>query len=404
MATPIYLPAKAPRTRGDARVEAELRRRLRAQGRITFAEFMETALYLPQGGYYEKHVGIGRAGDFLTSPEVHPIFGALLARLVCRMWRARSERRGRSPSSSTVPGLARCAGRCSRRRRRSTTISASALRYEIVERSAFLRAQQEENLAGAPGRVAWVDPGDSVDSAVVCVLSNEVVDALPVHRVLVEAEGARELYVGLAADRYLELRGPLSQPGLAEYLSAAKARPPVGSVVEVNLVARGWLGDVSRRLGRGYVITIDFGGEADELLGTATPRGGLKCFYRHGWSDDPFDRPGLQDLTAPADFTFLRRAGAEVGLATQAQMTQCDLLTSLGVRSALSRIEASELRADERQLNLSAIEALAAPGALGGHRVLIQGKDAPGFACDEQTELGEVPLPLLRKRDEAWPE
>jgi SAM-dependent MidA family methyltransferase len=399
----LYLPAKAPRSRGDARVEAELRRRIRAQGRITFAEFMETALYLPQGGYYEKHVGIGRAGDFLTSPEVHPVFGALLARLVFLMWHAL----GAPRPFAIVEYGAGTGALCRQILTSAPQIDAgfaSALRYEIVERSAFLRAQQEENLAGAPGRVNWVDPGDPVDPAVGCVLSNEVVDALPVHRVLIGAEGTRELYVGLAADRYLELRGPLSQPGISEYLSAAQVRPAAGSVVEVNLAARDWLSDVSRRLAHGYAVTVDFGGEANELLGTATPRGGLKCFYRHGWSDDPFDRPGLQDITAPVDFTFLRRFGAEVGLATQAQMTQCDLLTSLGVRSVLSRIEASDLRADARQLNLSAIEALAAPGALGGHRVLIQSRDAPDFALDEQTEPGEFPLPLLRKRDEAWPQ
>jgi SAM-dependent MidA family methyltransferase len=403
MSNSLYLPARAPRSRGDGRVEAEIQRRIRAEGRITFAEFMETALYLPQGGYYEKHVEIGRAGDFLTSPEVHPVFGALLARLASLMWYAL----GAPRPFAIIEYGAGTGALCQQILTSALQIDAgfaSALRYQIVERSTFLRAQQEENLTSAPGPVRWVDPADPAEPAVGCVLSNEVADALPVHRVLTEAEGTRELYVGLAADRYLELRGPLSQPGISEYLSATQIPPPAGSVVEVNLAARDWLSDVGRRLAHGYAVTIDFGGEADELLGTASPRGGLKCFYRHGWSDDSFDRPGLQDLTAPVDFTLLRRAGAEVGLAAQAQMTQCDLLTSLGVRSVLSRIGSGDLRADERELNLSAIEALAAPGALGGHRVLIQCKDAPDFALTEQAGLDEGPLPLLRKRDQAWPQ
>src|SRR5574340_1319770 len=103
---------------------------------------------------------------------------------------------------------------------------AAALHYEIVERSAFLRARQEERLAEARDQVRWLGPDDPVAPAVGCVLSNEVADALPVHRVLFGPDAPRELYVGLAADRYLELRGPLS-PGLAERLTGVRA--PVGS-------------------------------------------------------------------------------------------------------------------------------------------------------------------------------
>jgi len=364
---------------------------------------MEVALYLPGGGYYEGHVEIGPAGDFLTSPETHPIFGALLARLALQMWRALE-----SPRRFAVVEYGAGTGSLCRQILETApqldADFASALDYWIVERSAFLRAMQQAKLPDLLARVRWDDPSDGVEPADGCVLANEVVDALPVHRLAVESEGLRELHVGLAADRYLELRGPLSRPELQAYLSASGVPPPEGSVVEINLAARDWLRDVSGRLRRGYVIAIDFGGETGEILRSATPRGGLKCFYRHGWTEDPFDRPGLQDLTAPVDFTFLRAVGEELGLVPSAAVPQGKMLVALGLREALARLDADDLRAEERQRNRNAIEALGAPGALGGHRVLIQRKQAPEVRAEMTEGREEIRFPLSPRAAMAWPE
>jgi len=378
-------------------VEAELRRRIRASGRITFAQFMETALYLPDAGYYQAQAEIGRRGDFLTSPETHPVFGALLARLACRLWRALD-----SPRRFAVLEYGAGTGSLCRQFLAAAPHLdgdfAAALAYLIVERSAFLRARQQELLLDFVGRVQWIPPDRPPEPVAECVLANEVVDALPVHRLQVEGGGLREIYVGCIADRYLELRGSLSTPQLEGL------RPPEESAMEICLAAADWVRDAALRLGRGYVITIDFGGSAEVIYGSATPRGALKCFWRHGWTDDPYDRPGLQDITAPVDFTNLQRQGEVCGLEVMMDMSQQELLERLGICDVLEAINKRELPVEERERNLRAVRALCDPRGLGSYRVLVQSKSAPAIPFDLPEESQEVGAPMLPSEAVGWPE
>jgi len=390
-----------PRARGDPRVEAELRRRIRAHGPITFAEFMDVALYLLDAGYYEAHVELGRSGDFLTSPETHPVFGALLARLALLMWRTLD-----SPRTFHIVEYGAGTGSLCRQlleaAPRLDAQFASALRYQIVERSAFLRALQQAKLLDLVDRVIWVHPEQQPEPVVGCVIANEVADALPVHRLCVTDGELREVYVGVVADRFIDLRGPFSRPELARYLSDEGVAPPEGSTVEISLAARDWLQDVSRRLARGYHVTLDFGGEASAIYGSATPRGGLKCFHRHGWTDDPLDRPGLLDITAPVDCTNLKRIGAELGLALASDTSQSEVLLSLGLGAALERLERLGLPSQERQKNRIAMKALADPRGLGAYRVLIQARAASAFAFESEPLRGGWHA-LLPEEVPEWP-
>ena len=392
-----------PRSRGDPLVEAELRRRIRARGRISFAEFMEVALYLPSAGYYQVHAEIGPQGDFLTSPETHPAFGALLARLCMLMWRTTG-----SPGQFGVIEYGAGTGSLCRQILEAVPLLspgfAAALEYGIVEVSSALRARQQARLADLGDRVQWVQPREPTPPAAGCVLANEVVDALPVHRLRVVNGRVREIYVGLAADRYLELLGPVSRPELESRLRDAGVQPPEGSTLEINLAAREWLREASNRLKSGYMVIIDFGGSERDLYAGASRRGGLKCFYRHAWTDDPYDRPGWQDLTAPVDFTDLVRSGRELGLEVMAELSQRELLASLGLKAALSRLETMGLPVVERERNKKAMQALLDPAGLGGYRVLVQGEAAPPLtmvsACGGELQ----PLPLLPQERVDWPE
>lgn len=396
------LPFDRPRARGDPLVEAELQRRLRDRGRITFAEFMEVALYLPYGGYYEEHVALGRRGDFLTSPETHPGFGALMARFLQLSW----EGLGRPSSFDAIEYGAGSGSLCRQIVLAAPRLSpafAAALRYHIIERSAFLRAVQQAELLDLVSQVDWVHPDAGTGWDAGCVLANEVVDAFPVHRVRIRGGLAEELYVGRAADRYLELPGPLSGSELGAHLAEGETRPGDGAVVEVNLAARGWAQDVARRLERGHVLTLDFGGSARELLASASPRGGLRCCWRHAWSDDPLDHPGLQDIAAPVDFTLLARAGEEVGLTPWAELSQAELLRLLGIEDALAYIEAAPLPVAARERNRAALLALSAPRGLGGFRALLQAKSAPPIPLSPPDSPLSW-LPLLPEEAPAWPE
>jgi len=384
-------------------VEAELRRRIRAQGRITFAEFMEVVLYLPGGGYYATTSRIGRRGDFLTSPETHPIFGALLARLAAFMWRALG-----SPVPFQIVEYGAGSGSLCRQMLEAAPCLdgdfASALRYLIVEVSGSLRAAQQAELSDLANRVRWADPADANESAVGCVVANELVDALPVHRLKITGAGPEEVYVGLAAGRYLELLGTPSRPELPVYLSDQGVRPPGGSVVEINLAAREWLRKAAGRLHRGYVLVLDYGGAAPDLYRGAGPRGNLRCFSRHGWTDDPYDRPGLQDISAPVDFSDLAGTGERIGLQLVHEFSQANLLSGLGLGEALRWLQTSSLPVEERERNRAAMLALADPRGLGGYRALIQRKAAPAVELTGPALLSVCPPPLLPSRPMTWPE
>ena len=383
-------------------MEAELRRWLRARGRITFAQYQAIALYLLDGGYYEAHAELGRAADFLTSPETHPMFGALLARLVHSLWRAA----GAPDPCYLVEYGAGAGSLCRQVLAAAPHIDAAfdhALRYAILETSAYLRALQQAALLDLTDRVTWVHPEQRAELPFACVLANEVVDAMPVHRVKMEQGKLRELYVTLAADRYLEITGDPSVPELEAYFRRVGLWPPEGAVVEVCLQAEEWLADAAGRFASGYLVTIDYGGPARPLISDASPRGGLKCFYRHGWTEDPYDRPGLQDITAPVDFTNLALVGASLGLETALDTSQRELLRFLGIDAARRSITAQDLPVMERQRNLRAISALSDPDGLGAFRVLIQQKRAPrfSFAAEDMEPIRWTPL--LPGETEEWP-
>jgi SAM-dependent MidA family methyltransferase len=394
-------PLLRPRSRGNPRVEAELRRRLRGRGRIPFAEFMEIALYLPDAGYYEATVGPGREGDFLTSPEAHPAFGALLARLVQALWLALE-----APNPFHLIEYGAGTGSlCRQVLQAAPRVSADfdrALSYIIIERSAFLRALQQAALLDLVTRVSWLRPEDGDAFPCGCVMANEVVDAISVHRVRMHG-GLRERYVAMAADRYLEVDGAPSLPELAAYFEAAAVWPPERAMAEVCLGARPWLEEAAGRLAQGYIVIVDYGAPAAQLYGAATPRGGLKCFSRHGWTDDPYDRPGLQDITAPVDFTHLRQVGEELGLEPEPPIAQGDLLQALGLRAALAAVESrAGLPVVERERNRRAMLSLADPQGLGGFQVLLHRKGAPRPRLAPRDVEHSPWVPLLPTAREEW--
>ena len=268
---PFAMSTPPPRARGDVQVEVELRRQLQAQGRITFADYMAIALYLPEGGYYESRVVLGRQGDFLTSPETHPVSGALLARLLRRQWHAL----GQPARFEVVEYGAGTGSLCRQIITASATLGpgfADSLRYTIIETSSYLRAEQHARLLDLSGLVTWEPPGPREALAFGCVLANEVVDVLPVHRVTLEGGRLRELYVGEVAGRLVEMAGPLSTLDLEEYLRRVGTRLPEGAVAEVCLQARPWLAEAASRLARGYLLLLDYGGPASGLYNEATPR------------------------------------------------------------------------------------------------------------------------------------
>lgn len=275
----------------------EIRREIEARdGRITFARFMELALYHPQYGYYTSgQERIGKQGDYFTSVSVGSLFGKILAK---QFLKYREE-------------------------------LGNPAEFEVVEFGGHGGQFRADVLAAASDlRYGGVEVGDPLpDSIVGCVFSNEFLDALPVHRVQVRDGAWQEVYVGADVQEKL---GPLSTPQLAEYLRDLPIQYMEGYRSEVNLRALDWLEDVARRLKRGWIVTIDYGYERNEYFAPHHRDGTLLCYHNHKKSKNPYTNIGEQDITAHVEFTSLIEQGKKFGFEAVSFTDQSHYLLQIG--------------------------------------------------------------------------
>jgi len=306
-----------------------LAQRIREGGPISFAEFMLDCLYHPVHGYYSRADG-RRFGDYYTSVDVHPIFGRLLARQLAEMWELLgSPRLFVAVESGAGAGLLA---------RQILDFSASALpqfyaalEYVAVERSPASRAGHAAllDVHAAAGRLS--SAGEIPPHvAAGCIFSNELLDALPVHRVVMESGTLREIYVGFEGGRLTEVLGKPSSPALEQYFQVQGIVLQEGQHAEVCLEACDWIMSAGRSLGRGFVLTIDYGHEARELYGEHHNRGTLLAYRDHKVTENLLGRPGEQDLTAHVNFAALDLWGRRVALARTGLVTQAQFLVALG--------------------------------------------------------------------------
>jgi SAM-dependent MidA family methyltransferase len=303
--------------------------RIRENGPLTFCEYMRACLYHPEHGYYAQPAARRRA-DYYTSVDVHPIFGRLLARQLAGMWEAL----GKPQEFLAVEcgaGEGRLAGHILDFAARALPEFHASLRYVVVEWSPAGRAAHARNLAShlAAGRArSAADLPERVPAG--CIFSNELLDALPVHRVVCEQDELREIYVTLEGRELCERSGPLSSPALAEFFAEQGVALAEGQQAEAGLEACGWIATAGQRLDRGFVLTVDYGHEAEELYNQRHLRGTLLAYQPHRAGEDFFTAPGEQDLTAHVNFTALNLYGRAAGLERTGLVSQTQFLLALG--------------------------------------------------------------------------
>jgi SAM-dependent MidA family methyltransferase len=342
--------------------------------RITFARFMERALYEPRLGYYRQAADRPTdAGDFLTAPETHAIFGWTVARRIERMWADLGEpdpfgliEYGAGSGTlaiSILEGL----------RRHGSSSLLAAIRYEPVEanqhRLGDLRRRFEK--AGFADRLAPAGSGTGEPVSVTGVfLANEFLDALPIHRVVVRGGVLRELFVTWS-DRFVEVVAESSTEELARRLADDAVELAEGQIAEICLGLEPWLDEAAARLDRGYVLAIDYGSEAAELYGPRHLAGTLLGYRGHRVVDDPFTDPGAIDLTAHVDFTALKILGERRGLRPVALITQSEFLVKSGLESELRALQESPNTTAEDYLRArSGVVRMLDPRHMGRFRVL----------------------------------
>lgn len=351
--------------------------RIRIHGPITFAEYMDTCLYHPEFGYYTKADQHPRR-DYYTSVDAGAIFGTLLARQFHEMWVSI----GRPAEFALVEAGAGCGALAAQVLdfvQRELPQFYAALCYVAVERSAARRAL----IAQAPSLRTYLDDRKfeiaseiPAEIACGCMFSNELLDAMPVHRVVRDGTELLERYVTFGPDGLGDCVGPLSSDAVRRYFSEQGITLGDGQQAEGNLHACRWIEDAGRRLRRGFVLTIDYGHEAGELYDLRHMRGTLLAYQRHRAGEDFYRAPGEQDLTAHVNFTALDHWGKRAGLIRTGFTTQSTFLMALARGSDFAELQSEGMSESESSRARLLFKTLIYPEGMGEtFQVLIQHKN-----------------------------
>ena len=359
--------------------------------RITFAEFMALALYHPDDGYYSSgQVAIGAEGDFFTASSLGPDFGELLAEQLAEIWVILDH-----PQPFQVvemgAGLGDLAIDILNYWQSNYPDLLQNLEYSIIEESPSLIATQQEKLQSWREKginLSWKSWSDLANHSVTGVfLSNELIDAFPVHQVIWQDDQLQEIYVGENQGELIEIIAKLSTPELLNYFQQVQininsADYPEGYRTEVNLQALDWLNRISQKLNKGYLLTIDYGYSAQKYYHPQRGQGTLQCYYQHRYHADPLVNLGLQDITTHVNFTALENQGKSLGLETLGFTQQGLFLMSLGLGDRLVELSTGKFSVAEIFKRRDALHQLIDPTGLGKFGVLLQGK---GLSITQKT-------------------
>lgn len=359
----------------------EISNLIKKHGRVSFAEFMQWALYHPVWGYYMKSRSkIGVQGDFYTSSNVSPLFGYTLAGQIAWLgqWNGFTEGINIVEYGAGNGFLARDILTFLHGQHRPLY---DKLLYYIVEISPFMRQQQKLLLEGSfPGKIIWLTGIKELSrSCPTVVLANEVVDAFPVHRLIYQNGLWQEIYVAWQEEecRLREEVLPIAQSDLLEYIDIYVSSCQEGQIIEVNLAARQWLAELWEGLNRGYVLIIDYGGTSQELYNESRFNGTLRAYYRHNVRTDFLAAPGEMDLTADVNFSALRDWAAGLGFSCLGYTSQMNFLINAGILDLIKQDQAYIFDNQTLKDTLQ-VKKLVLPEGMGSRfKVLLLGKNVP---------------------------
>lgn len=357
-----------------------LRAKISREGFITFHEWMAAALYDAEEGYYCRRdlARWGASGDYMTSPQRSPLFAATFARYFASLY----EELG-APDCLTIveagAGAGHFASGVLETLQRDYPKAFAAARYLIDEASADAIARAQAKLAPFKEHVEFrrlAELKEPIGEAI--LFANELLDAFPVHRMTMREQQLSELCVGCdAAGEFIWLECPLTTTRLAEYFEKLSITLREGQIAEVNLDAVDWIARAASVIRRGFLITVDYGAEADELYGSRERHDGtLRAFQRHQFAGDALSQPGEQDLTTTVDWTSIKNAGAAAGLQTILFERQDKFLLQAGLLEQLEQLSAQAATdADLAALRASARHMILPDSMSASFQVLVQKKD-----------------------------
>jgi SAM-dependent MidA family methyltransferase len=339
-----------------------IKARIDRNGPLSFAGFMEMALYEPGLGYYSAGLQkFGEGGDFVTAPLMGDVFARCLARQIAQL----GEELGEYEIIEAGAG--------------SGILAADLLtaledekppsRYRILERSAHLRQVQKETLVKAVpqwmNRICWLDEPPDTDWQGV-FLANEVLDALVVERFCIEDQGIRQLRVIRDGDGFKWQKEPCPErveQKILKLLADLEHQPGPGYRSEINIDLPAWLQAVTGSMKKGVALFVDYGYTRRDYYMPQRNDGTLICHYQHRAHNDPFKWPGLVDISASVDFTALAEAADGCGLEVSGYTTQAMFLLACGLDQILA---GSESLSEQNRLKMNnQVRRLTLPGEMG---------------------------------------
>ncbi|MGQ0793869.1 MAG: class I SAM-dependent methyltransferase [Deltaproteobacteria bacterium] len=343
---------------------------IRRAGAITFARFMDIALYHPAHGYYTCAANIGRRGDYYTSPSVHRAFGETIANFIAEAAGVIRAENFSILEPGAGAGFLALDILDALRRTEPSIYGAEGFRYTVVESSRRSLEEAEGNLSGHRGKARFLSSLADLGDESICgvVLSNEFFDALAFHRLKFRAGKFAEILVGLCGEDFADMLAEPQEPELKQYLANLGSEFAEGQEIEANLRAGQWMQDFSRVLERGFILTIDYGFLAPELFHPSRMRGTFRCFHRHRLGENPYVNIGYQDITAHVNFSDLIKSGDSLGFRALKYTAQGQFLVDWGILDIMQRASEKE-RASIKNLFL--------PEAMGGKfKALLQERGA----------------------------
>jgi len=343
-----------------ARIQKEI---IEQQGSINFNQFMELALYEPGLGYYAAgSTKLGESGDFITAPELSSVYSFCLARQCQQVLNTIDQ----GKIFELGPGTGKMACDILQELERLNCLPNE---YLLLETSADLRERQQDRVKKCvphlEGIIHWLDtlPTNKINGI---IIANEVLDAMPVHRIVVHGDFCEELYVGFEEGKFVWIKKPLNEKLTLETEKELKTlvnKLSQGYTSEINTNIHALISSLAEFLQQGVMLLVDYGYPRQEYYHPQRINGTLLCHYRHRVHSDPFFYPGLQDITSSVNFTRVAEAAVDTGLDVRGYTTQAHFLISCGLDEIVKQQE-SVCGIDSVKLS-NQIKMLTMPGEMG---------------------------------------